>query len=152
MPNRRGRFALMKMVLCLAVAPALTAASKCADLSGTYLLQGEDGQVRFSIKQHNCDRMIIVRENNYLGTMTTEKHDLTLDGTEHADTPWLGGRKGGKTTARFLGSQLRVDANVEGDATLTMIYSLTSARDLQIEDLDNRGHDLGSPSVAARQR
>ena len=151
MPNRQGRFALTRMVLCLAVASTLTAASKCADLSGTYLLQGEDGQVRFSIKQHNCDRMIIVRENNYLGTISTEKHDLMLDGREHADTPWLGGRKGGKTTAKFLGSQLRVDAKVEGDATLTMIYSLTSARDLQIEDLDNQGHDEGT-SVAARQR
>ena len=139
-------------MLFRSVASTLTAASKCADLSGTYLLQGEDGQVRFSIKQHNCDRMIIVRENNYLGTISTEKHDLMLDGREHADTPWLGGRKGGKTTAKFLGSQLRVDAKVEGDATLTMIYSLTSARDLQIEDLDSQGHDLGSPSVAARQR
>src|ERR1035438_3127418 len=128
MPNRQGRFALTRMVLCLAVASTLTAASKCADLSGTYLLQGEDGQVRFSIKQHNCDRMIIVRENNYLGTISTEKHDLMLDGREHADTPWLGGRKGGKTTAKFLGSQLRVDAKVEGDATLTMIYSRSEER------------------------
>ena len=96
--------------------------------------------------------MIIVRENNYLGTISTETHGLALDGREHVDTPWLGARKSGKTSAKFMSSKLRVDAKVEGDVTLTMIYSLTSARELQIEDLDNQGHGLGSPSIAARQR
>jgi hypothetical protein len=141
----------MKTVLCLAAAPALTAASKCPDLSGTYMLQGEDGQVRISMQQVNCDRMIIVRENNYLGTISTEKHDLALDGREHADTPWLGSRRRSKTSAKFIGSELRVDTKGEGDVAFTMVYSLTSARDLKTEDLDNQGHPIGS-SIAARQR
>lgn len=151
MPTRRRHLALTKAGLWLAMAPALTAASKCPDLSGTYLLLGEDGQVRISIKQHNCDRVIIVRENNYLGTITTEKHDLALDGREHADTGWLGSRRRGETSAKFMGSELRVDTKGEGDTAFTMIYSLTAARDLQIEDLDNQGHGQGS-SIAARQR
>jgi hypothetical protein len=39
---------------------------------------------------------------SYLGTITTEKHGPTLDGKEHADTPWFGARKSAKTTARCI--------------------------------------------------
>jgi hypothetical protein len=148
-PNRR-LLALMRTVLFLAAAPALLAASRCPDLSGAYLLQGEDGQVRISIKQHNCDRIVIVRENNYLGTITSETHTLALDGKEHPDTPWLGARKPGQTSARFQGSELWIETKTAGDATLAMIYSLTADRDLQAKA--GEGGRQGSPSIATRLR
>lgn len=153
MSHRRRLIAPIITMLCLAMASAVAGTSKCPDLSGTYLLHGEDGQVQISIKQYNCDRIIIVRENNYLGTVTSEKHALALDGKEHADAPWLGARKPGKTSARFVGSELRIEIKIPGDAALTMLYSLTPGRDLQEQAFnDRRRDDRGSPSIATRQR
>src|SRR5437899_3347437 len=78
---------------------------QCPDLSGDYMIQGEDGQVHISITQYKCDRIVIVRKNGYLGTQTLEKHTLELDAKEHADTRWLGARRRPRTSARFVGSE-----------------------------------------------
>jgi hypothetical protein len=49
--------------LCLFAASA----SACPNLSGHYLLQGEDRTVRYTVRQRGCDRVEIDRINNYLG-------------------------------------------------------------------------------------
>src|SRR5438046_2117561 len=66
---------------------AVATRPKCSDLSGKYVNQGEDGQVHISIEQERCDRVTIRRENNYLGTITSEKHVLKLDGKVQEDSP-----------------------------------------------------------------
>jgi hypothetical protein len=60
---------------------AVATTPKCSDLSGKYMIQGEDGQVHISIEQERCDRATIRRETGYLGTITAEKHVLNVDGT-----------------------------------------------------------------------
>ena len=79
MPNRSNWIALMITAISLA-ATHTAASAQCPNLSGTYVKQGEDGQVEIVIDQHECDRISIVRNNNYLGTKTSEKHILKLDG------------------------------------------------------------------------
>ncbi len=116
--------------ISLAATNNATASPQCPNLSGDYIIQGEDGQVNIAIQQHECDRINIVRKSNYLGRITSEKHMLKLDGKDQQDSPWLGGTEQYTTSAKFVGSELRVKARTTNRSTLTMIYSLTPARDL----------------------
>src|SRR5262249_28888427 len=124
---------------------------KCPDLSGKYMIQGEDGQVHISIEQEQCDRVTIRRESGYLGTITSEKHVLKLDGTVQDNSPWFGGTEHYETSAKFNDSALRIEARTTTGSTLTMIYSLTPDGDLLIDDIIN-GRRAGGPVVARRQK
>jgi hypothetical protein len=124
--------------------------AKCPNLSGRYMIQGEDGQVYISIVQERCNRASIRREIGYLGTITGEKHFLKLDGTVQEDPPWFGETERYKTSAKFNDSALHIEARSNSGSTLTMIYSPTSEGDL-LEEVVLNGHGAGS-SVAKRQR
>ncbi len=113
------------------------------------MIQGEDGQVHIAINQHECDRISIVRKNNYLGTITSEAHILKLDGKDQKDSPWLGSSEQYRTSAKFIGSELQVKARTTSGSILTVIYSLTPARDLMEEALTD---PRGVPVVAKRQK
>jgi hypothetical protein len=128
---------------------AAAATPKCPDLSGKYLLQGEDGQVYISIEQKRCDRASIRRETGYLGTITGEKHLLKLDGTVREDPPWFGEAETYKSSAKFNDSALHIEARSKSGNTLTMIYSLTPEGDL-LEEVVLNGHGAGSPNAAKR--
>jgi hypothetical protein len=126
-----------------------TTPSKCLNLSGQYLIQGEDGQVRISIEQQRCERISIIRRSGYLGRITSETHTLTLDGKVRKDLPWFGGSdECCETSAAFVGPTLRIEARAAQGPVLTITYSLTPARDILEEVLD--GHGLG-PMLARRQ-
>ena len=114
MPNRQCLIALAATTLgLLTAAPALAAASRCPNLSGAYMLQGEDGQVHISIRQRKCDSVTIIRQNNYLGTIISETHILTLGGKTQPDSPWYGYSPAQHTTsAKFVGSELVIDVKV----------------------------------------
>src|SRR5688572_29934827 len=73
------------------IAQAATTPSKCPNLSGQYVIQGEDGQVGIIIEQQQCERITIVRRSGYLGKIRSETHRLTLDGKAHEDSKWFGG-------------------------------------------------------------
>ena len=109
---------------------AVATTPKCADLSGRYMIQAEDGQVYISIEQKRCDRASIRREIGYLGTITGERHLLKLDGTAQEDPPWFGEAETYKTSAKFNDSALHIEAKSKSGSTLTMIYSLTPEGDL----------------------
>ena len=128
---------------------AVAITPKCPDLSGRYMIQGEDGQVYFSIKQTRCDRASIRREIGYLGTITGEKHLLRLDGSFQEDPPWFGEEEPYKTSAKFNDSALHIEARSNRGNTLTMIYSLTPEGDL-LEEVVLNGRGASSPNVAKR--
>jgi hypothetical protein len=149
-PNRPEWVALIIAAISLAATQDAVAGPQCPNLLGNYMIQGEDGQVHIAIDQHECDRISIVRKNSYLGTTTSETHILKLNGTDQKDSPWLGGTEQYLTSAKFVGSELQVRARLVGGSTLTMIYSLTPARDLLEEArLTNR---RGVPVLAKRQK
>ena len=133
----------------LATAHALSARSQCPNLSGKYVLQGEDGQVQITIVQHECDLVEIVRTSNYLGEVSSETHDLTTDGKERKDSPWFGGAEQYRTSARFVGSALEVKTRTNNGGAFALLYSLTRARDLVEEDRSSGGRIR---KVAKRQK
>jgi hypothetical protein len=129
---------------------AVATTPACPDLSGKYIFQGEDGQVHISIEQERCDRVAIRRETGYLGTITSEKHVLKLDGTVQKDSPWLGSTDQYKTAAKFNDSALQIEARSNTGSTLRMIYSRTPEGDLLEEALINGR--AGGTLVAKRQK
>jgi hypothetical protein len=135
------------MVIAIASATDNASANaQCPNLSGKYVVQGEDGQVHLVIDQHECDRIHIVEKSNYLGTISTETHTLKLDGKEQKDSGWMGGTEEYRTSAKFVGSSLQIEAKTLSGSTLRIIYSLTRARDL-LEDAGTNGR-----VVAKRQK
>jgi hypothetical protein len=149
-PNRRQWSVLIISAISLAIEHHATAAPRCPNLSGNYIIQGEDGQVHIAIDQHDCDSISISRKSGYLGKITSETHVLKLDGTDRKDSPWMGGAEQYRTSAKFVGSELQVRERTTGSSTLTIIYSLTPARDLLEEGrLTNR---RGVPVLAKRQK
>ncbi|HYR43127.1 MAG TPA: carboxypeptidase-like regulatory domain-containing protein, partial [Terriglobia bacterium] len=132
------------------VTDGVTVRSQCPDLSGNYMIQGEDEQVHISVKQERCDRINIVRNSGYPGTITSEAHVLKLDGKVQEDSPWMGSTDRYKTSAKFDGSVLQLQARTPRGTTLTMIYSLTPDRHL-LEDVLIDGRRHGGPLAARRQ-
>src|SRR2546422_3072332 len=132
------------------VTDGVTVRSQCPDLSGNYMIQGEDGEVHISVKQERCDRINIVRNSGYPGTITSEVHMLKLDGKVQEDSPWMGSADQYKTSAKFDGSVLQLQARTPRGTTLRMIYSLTPDRHL-LEDVLIDGRRHGGPLAARRQ-
>ena len=137
------------MIAAMPLASTHGARASCLNLSGDYVIQGEDGDVHIAIEQHQCDRIEIIRRNNYLGTTTSETHKLRIDGQEQEDSPWFGGREQYRTSAKFVGPELQIRTRTTGGSNITLIYSLTPSRDL-LEESRIKGH--GVPLVAKRQK
>jgi hypothetical protein len=145
----------MAFILC--IAPCLSAkqqlAARCPNLSGHYMIQGEDGQVHIYVQQNACDRIVIERRTSYLGKITSEKHSLRLDGKPQVDMAWLGQPGKVETSAKFDGDVLRVvtkAASTDSQSTMKWNYSLTARRNL-LEDLLLNDQRHGGPLEAARQ-
>jgi hypothetical protein len=82
--------------------------STCPDLSGRYVIQGEDGRVFVTIKQTRCERITIEwLISSYSGTSRTT-HVLALDGKFHTDTGWFGERGKQLTSAQFRSDTLEI--------------------------------------------
>jgi len=129
----------------------VSARSECPDLSGNYMIQGQDGQVHIDIEQERCDRVTIRRDNGYLGTITSERHVLKLDGAVQEDSAWLGSTGKATTAAKFNDSVLQLEATTTNGSTLTMIYSMSPDGDLLEHALIN-GREAGGPVAAKRQK
>jgi hypothetical protein len=103
--------------LCLIAASA----SACPNLSGHYVLQGEDGVVRYSVSQRGCDRVEIARTAMYLGkTSAVETQVFLVDGKPHGKT--------GKVN-HWVGNRLQI-----GPTANHVYYGTDSARNLHMSD------------------
>ena len=134
----------------------MTAADKCPDLSGRYMIQGEDGQVHIIIEQRGCGTITIARKTGYLGTVTSERHDLRLDGVLQRDTGWFGGSDKQVTSARFVPGGLEIVARPASAGKRTELfwkelYELLPNGDLSIRDFDKRTQSYDSGIVAHRE-
>jgi hypothetical protein len=85
---------LITIALCLFTASA----SACPNLSGHYVLQGEDGDVHYKVVQHDgCERVEIHRIDNYVGEASAgETQVFVVDGKPHGKAGtvnhWVGNR------------------------------------------------------------
>jgi hypothetical protein len=84
------------------------AQSTCPDLSGRYVVQGEDGRVLIHIKQTRCQRITIERMIYSYPDISRTTHQLVLDGKFHADTGWFGERAQRLTSAQFRSVRLEI--------------------------------------------
>lgn len=55
--NRPQWIGLIVTAISLAAPHDATASPQCPNLSGSYMIQGEDGQVHIAIDRHKCDRI-----------------------------------------------------------------------------------------------
>ena len=96
-------------------------ASACPNLAGHYLLQGEDGVVRYTVRQKGCERVEIDRAATYLGkTSKVETQEFIVDGKPH-------GKLG--TVSRWVGDKLQI-----GPTANHVYYGTDSARNLHMSD------------------
>jgi len=97
----------ISLALCLFAASA----GACPNLSGHYVLQGEDGRVHYAVRQRGCDRVEINRTDTYLDkTSAAETQVFIVDGKPHGKTGtinhWVGNRLQIGPTANHVYSQL----------------------------------------------
>ena len=108
---------LITAALCLIT----TSASACPNLSGHYVLQGEDGSVDYTVIQKSCNRVEIHRTNTYLGeTSAAETQVFIVDGKPH-------GKSG--TINHWVGNKLQIGAPAEH-----VYYGIDSSRNLHMSD------------------
>jgi len=75
-------------------------ASACPNLAGQYLLEGEDGAVRYTVRQKGCQRVEIDRVATYLGKNSRlETQVFIVDGKPH-------GKLG--TVSHWAGDKLQI--------------------------------------------
>jgi hypothetical protein len=112
----------MKPLLVTCALYLVTAsANACPNLSGHYVLKGEDGVVHYSVKQWGCDRAEIHRTATYLGkTSAVETQVFIVDGKPH-----------GKTGAvnHWVGNRLQI-----GPTANHVYYEMDSERNLHMSD------------------
>jgi hypothetical protein len=144
------------LVIC---SSAIEALSACANLSGTYRLQGEDGQVVITIKQMACSALEISREGNYLGEITRTKLLVKNDGIFR----WVyGGLYAAKAAymiaGRFVNSGFEIRSipqfsskNKKGAMSLLEVYSLDSPGNLHLahKSYDSDGNLKSESTVVA---
>jgi hypothetical protein len=102
------------LALQLAVAP-----NTCADFSGRYVIQGEDGRVAVHIEQTRCERISISWESSLYPKTGPVVHSLVLGSRSQPDAEWFGAPGTQRTAATLRGrvlELLRLPATGAGDA------------------------------------
>jgi len=112
----------MKLLLIIFASCLITAsASACPNLSGHYVLQGEDGIVRYTVNQRGCDRVEIRSTATYLGETSAVKTQVFIvDGKPH-------GKAG--TVNHWVGTRLQI-----GPTANHVYYGMDSSRNLHMSD------------------
>lgn len=111
------RLLLITFAFCLLTASARA----CPNLSGHYVLQGEDGEVHYTVIQQGCDRVEIQRTDTYLGEKSAvETQVFIVDGKPH-------GKAG--TINHWVGDRLQI-----GPTANHVYYGIDSSRNLHMSD------------------
>ncbi len=109
------------LFISLALYLSAASASACPNLSGHYVLRGEDGVVHYTVIQRGCDRVEIRRTNMYLGeTSAVETHVFIVDGKPHGKTG---------TINHWVGNKLQI-----GPTADHVYYGIDSSRNLHMSD------------------
>ena len=94
------------MLALLALLAHATTSAPCPDLSGRYLIPGEDGAVTVIIEQSRCETVTIQWNIRSAPDSSFSRHRLALGGEFQLDTGWFGGSRVQLTAARFEGDTL----------------------------------------------
>lgn len=86
----------------------------CPNLSGDYVIQGQDGRVRVSIQQTACKKIAVSWVSTLPGNNAGAAHHLSLDGVFHSDSGWFNGSEGQSTAAVFQKNVLEISERPRG--------------------------------------
>jgi hypothetical protein len=107
----------ISFALCFIAASA----SACPNLSGHYMLQGEDGTVRYTVRQQGCERVEISIRSTYLGKESVvETQVFIVDGKPHGKTG---------TINHWVGNRLQI-----GPTAKHVYFGTDSSRNLHMSD------------------
>jgi hypothetical protein len=104
----------------------------CPNLSGNYVLQGEDGRVRVKIQQVGCERITISRIASSFSGSSSETHRLNLSRAVQADSGWFGGKDRNRVKARFVGPELVLQISFSSAPNSIAMYSFRLMRNNDI--------------------
>jgi hypothetical protein len=117
-----------------------TSQTKCPDLSGRYIIQGQDGRVYITIRQTRCEKITIEWLILSYGGTSGTTHALTLDGRFHADTGWFGERGKRLTSTQFRSNVLEIVSKpneTKGDSMIwKQSFEMLPDKDLCIRFFD----------------
>jgi hypothetical protein len=125
----------MLLTLLVLLSSGAVSSTRCPDLSGRYVLHGEDNRVYMTITQTRCARITIAWKIVEQRATSTSVHTIYLDGKFHRG----GGLAGASSTPATLANQL-VSGRFRAD-TLEIIAkpaSLTTTRAGQTQQLIRR--------------
>ena len=116
----------LTVLLLLHSAALAGAPANCPNLSGEYVIRGEDGHVDVTVKQSRCETVEIEWWIHPAGDESKTLHKLRLDGKPHSDMEWFGdGKATQQTSARFIGRTLQI-------VTLPEVPSVTRPIDFEL--------------------
>ena len=106
-------FAVVLMLQQSSASPA-----GCRDLSGHYVIQGEDGRVYVTLEQTRCKRLAMDWKTSSYAGESRSRHVLVLDGRSHLEANWYGsGRQ--LTSAQVLSGKLDIVVRPAGSLDTT---------------------------------
>jgi hypothetical protein len=94
------------MLALLGLVLQATTSAPCPDLSGRYLIPGEDGAVTVIIEQMRCEKVTIQWNIRSEPDSSLSRHGLALTGKFQLDTDWFGASRLQLTAARFVADTL----------------------------------------------
>jgi hypothetical protein len=136
----------MKVFLViLTLIPSLAVADRCPDLSGKYMIQGEE-QVHLAIDQDECLQITIERSTSQSGKNVKEKRTFALDGVLHPGS-WNGAGENSKSSAKFVSGKLEFTvASATGEVLSKETWQLLPDKNIEIKDMN------GGTKLAKKQR
>lgn len=134
---------MLHIIAALALLLAGFSSPTCPDLSGLYVLPGEDGHVEIIISQAACQRASIVWQVRAYDSNDRSEYSVSLDKVFRPDT-LKGKANAGATAGRFRGDTLEIlvrplDAPSQSHGLRTKWFYRRSDGDLCVGSSDSGG-------------
>ena len=135
----------MKVLLViLTLIPSLAFADRCPDLSGKYMIQGDE--VHLAINQDECLQITIERSTNQSGKNVKEKRTFALDGVLHPGA-WSAAGENARSSAKFVSGKLEFTvASSTGEVLSKETWQLLPDKSIEIKEMN------GGTKLAKKQR
>src|SRR5262245_17801173 len=128
----------------LILIPTLAFADRCPDLTGKYMIQGEE--VHLAINQDECLQITIERTANHSGKNVKEKHTFALDGILHPGG-WNVVGENARSAAKFVSGKLEFTvASATGEVLAKETWQLLPDKNIEIKEMN------GETKLAKKQR
>jgi hypothetical protein len=143
------------MVSLLFALQLLAQQPDCADFSGNFVIQGEDGRVAVQIQQTGCARITISWESSLYPNNPPLVHSLSLGGRLQPDRAWFGQTGIQQTAASLLPNRLELFQSplaASRDSPRSLMLRLDRLADGDLCVSDTKTNAISPAMRASRQR